>query len=124
MRVAEYYIEKLLSHYNVYTISELSDLISIGQPSISKWKTNNSINLIKKKCRELDIYDIIFKDESSDSKTTIDMIETKSTTSIPTDINSDLETLFKLATSKDSLELLINNIDDFIYQQKKILREK
>lgn len=55
-------IDKLMEYYDVTTISELSEILNIGQPAISKWKKNNSVNTIKKKCRELGIYDVIFGD--------------------------------------------------------------
>ena len=49
-----------MSYYNVFSMHELSSKIGISQPAISKWKNNNSIMAIKKKCRELGIYDEIF----------------------------------------------------------------
>lgn len=58
-------IEKLMEYYDVHTLSDLSVKMDIGQPSISKWKSNNSINAIKKKCRELGIYGDIFGDQNS-----------------------------------------------------------
>ena len=57
---AEQLIDKLMSYYNVFSMHELSSKIGISQPAISKWKNNNSIMAIKKKCRELGIYDEIF----------------------------------------------------------------
>ncbi|CAM3985119.1 hypothetical protein [Arcobacter cloacae] len=57
---AEQLIGKLMSYYNVFSMHELSSKIGISQPAISKWKNNNSILAIKKKCRELGIYDEIF----------------------------------------------------------------
>lgn len=57
-------IDKIMDYYRVSTFTELSNLINIGQPAITKWKKNNSINAIKKKCRELGIYDEIFGDEN------------------------------------------------------------
>jgi hypothetical protein len=57
---AEAYIDRLLEYFNVVTYSELSNKIGIGQPAISKWRVNNSITPIKKKCRELGIYNEIF----------------------------------------------------------------
>lgn len=55
-------IDKIMDYYKVSTFTELSNLINIGQPAITKWKKNNSINAIKKKCRELGIYNEIFGD--------------------------------------------------------------
>lgn len=51
-----------MSYYNVFSMHELSSKIGISQPAISKWKNNNSILAIKKKCRELGIYNEIFED--------------------------------------------------------------
>lgn len=59
---ATMFIDKMMEYYKVHTISELAELIKIGQPAISKWKNNNSINPIKKKCRELGIYKEIFNE--------------------------------------------------------------
>ena len=59
---AEQLIDKLMSYYNVFSMHELSSKIGISQPAISKWKNNNSILAIKKKCRELGIYNEIFED--------------------------------------------------------------
>ena len=64
MNESEKLLDKLLDYYNVSTIYQLSDKISIGQPAISKWKKNNSVNAIKRKCRELGIYNDIFGDST------------------------------------------------------------
>lgn len=61
MNTAEILIQRLMDYFNVDTVATLSTKLQIGQPSISKWKKNNSINAIRKKCRELNIYDEIFK---------------------------------------------------------------
>ncbi|OCL95780.1 helix-turn-helix domain-containing protein [Aliarcobacter thereius] len=57
-----YIFEKLFNYFNVSTIRELSEKINISESTISKWKQRNSINAIKKKCRELGIYNQIFGD--------------------------------------------------------------
>ena len=51
-----------MNFYTVFTMKELSEKIGISQQAISKWKNNNSIVAIKKKCRELGIYNEIFGD--------------------------------------------------------------
>lgn len=61
---ADFYIERLLNHYNLNTISELAGILGIKQTSISSWRTRNSVNAIKKKCRELGIYDEIFTEKT------------------------------------------------------------
>lgn len=52
----------MMNFYTVFTMKELSEKIGISQQAISKWKNNNSIVAIKKKCRELGIYNEIFGD--------------------------------------------------------------
>ena len=59
---AEFFIEKLLNLYKVSNVAELSNKIDTSQKTISNWKIRNSISAIKKRCRELGIYDEIFKD--------------------------------------------------------------
>ena len=51
---------KLFEYYNVFSMHELAAKLDISQPAISKWKKNNSIMAIKKRCRELGIYNEIF----------------------------------------------------------------
>lgn len=64
---AEKLIEKLMSFFNVFSLHELADKLGISQPAISKWKKTNSIVAIKKKCRELGIYNEIFGDLNSNT---------------------------------------------------------
>jgi hypothetical protein len=45
--------------------------MDISQQTISAWKSRNSINAIKKKCRELGIFDKIFHDINIQSIQTI-----------------------------------------------------
>jgi len=54
-------IEKLFDYFEVYTISELAEKLGVKQPILSGWKSRNSINSFKKKCKNLGIYDDIFK---------------------------------------------------------------
>lgn len=65
MENAEFLIEKLLNFYKVSNVAELSTKINTSQKTISNWKIRNSINAIKKRCRELDIYNEIFGDLNS-----------------------------------------------------------
>jgi hypothetical protein len=58
----EYYFDKILNFYNVSTIKELGLSIDTGASTISNWKQRNSITALKKKCRELGIYNEIFGD--------------------------------------------------------------
>lgn len=65
---ADFLVKKLMTHYGVFTITELSAVINIGQPAISKWIKNNSMNPIKKKCRELGIYNEIFSNLNTEKE--------------------------------------------------------
>lgn len=53
-------LEKLFEYFNVVNAAELSEKINTSQKTISNWKVRNSINAVKKKCRELGIYNQIF----------------------------------------------------------------
>lgn len=57
---AEQLIQRMMFHFNLFSMNELANKIGISQPAISKWKKANSILAIQKKCRELGIYDEIF----------------------------------------------------------------
>ena len=63
----EYYFDKIFNFYNVSSIKELSEVINTGASTISNWKQRNSITALKKKCRELGIYDEIFGDLNSNT---------------------------------------------------------
>ena len=65
MENAEFIIEKLLNFYKASNVAELSTKINTSQKTISNWKIRNSINAIKKRCRELGIYNEIFGDINS-----------------------------------------------------------
>lgn len=56
---AEELINKLMVYYNIETITELSTKLNVSQPTISKWKKNNSYNTILKKCKKLNILEYI-----------------------------------------------------------------
>jgi transcriptional regulator with XRE-family HTH domain len=54
--------EKLFNYFNVNSIKELSEKIGLQPSTISNWKQRSSISAIKKKCRELNIYNDIFSE--------------------------------------------------------------
>ncbi|MBL1242806.1 MAG: hypothetical protein COA39_000140 [Sulfurimonas sp.] len=62
---ADFYIERLLNYYNLGTISELATVLNTKQTSISSWRKRDSVNAIKKKCREVGIYNDIFTENNS-----------------------------------------------------------
>jgi len=57
--------EKLFNYFKVSTIRDLSEKINMSESTVSKWRQRESINAIKKKCRELGIYNEIFGDLNS-----------------------------------------------------------
>lgn len=61
----EHILEKLFEYYNVVNAAELSEKINTSQKTISNWKVRNSIGAVKKKCRELGIYNEIFGDSNA-----------------------------------------------------------
>ncbi|MDN5047786.1 hypothetical protein O8C97_08010 [Aliarcobacter butzleri] len=60
--VAEDFIYKLYSFFHVNNNLDLAIKLDTTPQTISNWKSRNSINAIKKKCRELGIYNEIFGD--------------------------------------------------------------
>ncbi|MCF6245070.1 MAG: helix-turn-helix domain containing protein [Sulfurovum sp.] len=55
-------IEILMDYYNVSSNNELAIKLNMQPSSVSSWKNRNSVNAIKRKCRELGIYKEIFGD--------------------------------------------------------------
>lgn len=58
-------LERMFNFYKVSSVVELSKQINTSQKTISNWKIRNSISAVKKKCRELGIYNEIFGDLNS-----------------------------------------------------------
>ena len=59
---AEDLIYKLYSFFDVKNNLDLANKLETTAQTISNWKSRNSVNAIKKKCRELSIYNEIFGD--------------------------------------------------------------
>ena len=57
---AEDMIYKLYSFFNVNNNLDLADRMKTTPQTISNWKSRNSVNAIKKRCRELGIYNELF----------------------------------------------------------------
>jgi len=60
MKEIELIFERLFNYFEVNTIVELSSKLNTSQSTISKWKQRSSSTGLKKKCRELGIYEDIF----------------------------------------------------------------
>lgn len=58
--------DRLFNFFNVSTITELAKKLEMSQPAVTNWQRRNSINAIRKKCRELGIYNEIFEDNHND----------------------------------------------------------
>ncbi|MCT7524889.1 hypothetical protein N5T77_07530 [Aliarcobacter cryaerophilus] len=54
--------ERLFNYFQTSTIRELSEKINMSESTVSKWRQRESVNAIRKKCRELGIYNEIFGD--------------------------------------------------------------
>ena len=130
-----------MNFYTVFTMKELSEKIGISQQAISKWKNNNSIVAIKKKCRELGIYNEIFGDLNHNSNIKVNtnsgqiagtiqgnqkqnINQKEDEYIIPETILDDINILFKLAIENEKEDDLIELIDEFIFNTKKELRKK
>ncbi|MCG3679570.1 helix-turn-helix domain-containing protein [Aliarcobacter butzleri] len=67
MNEIELIFDKLYSYFNVATITELAQKLDMSQPAVTNWIRRNSISAIKKRCRELGIYNEIFGDLNSNT---------------------------------------------------------
>ncbi|WP_323669184.1 helix-turn-helix domain-containing protein [Aliarcobacter butzleri] len=111
MENVENILERLYSFYKVAGASELSEKINTTQQTISNWKKRNSINAIKKKCRELGIYREIFKDEIKQAEDLILKVlkkeeEDERKNSIDEDTMFHIQNLFIIAKKKNLLKEL------------------
>ena len=107
-------ITKIMDFYEVSTFTELSKILNIGQPAITKWKKNNSIIPIKRKCREIGIYDEIFRDEELDGKFITKNLNNARSNELKNSIDENslyhLEYLFFIAKEKKLLEELKSDL--------------
>lgn len=65
MDTVEEILESLFDYYKVSNVSQLAEKMNTSQARISNWKVRNSVSAIKRQCRELNIYDEVFKSNSS-----------------------------------------------------------
>ena len=91
--------DRLFDYYCINSLQELALKLGVSQPAISQWKTRNAISAVKKRCRELGIYNEIFGDLNSNiNNQTIG------------DNHGNLSQTGNVYTSKDNNDL--NNIDE------------
>ena len=138
-----------MNFYGVSTLTELSKKLDIGQPAITKWKKNNSITAIKKRCRELGIYNEIFANleiyqdlelgrrfysdeeikqmekECNEGYIQYLELQNRRLNKIPYSIMSELELLFDVLNNKDEIIIkkVTYEIEDYLVDLKKRLRE-
>ena len=133
--------DRLFDYYCINSLQELALKLGVSQPAISQWKTRNAISAVKKRCRELGIYNEIFGDlthsnsisvntNSGPIAGTVQGNQTQSNNQkegeyiIPETILDDINILFKLAIENEKEDDLIDLIDEFIFSTKKELRKK
>ena len=90
--------DRLFDYYCINSLQELGLKLGVSQPAISQWKTRNAISAVKKRCRELGIYNEIFGDLNSN---------------INNFQNSNINKAFDLSSnshSQDSINILNNPI--------------
>ena len=137
---SEAIIFKLLSYFQLDNNQELALKLGTTPQTISNWKTRNSISPLKKKCRELGIYNEIFGDLTHSNRISVNNntgqlastvqgnqtqnLNQKEEYIIPETILDDINILFKLAIENEKEDDLINLIDEFIFSTKKELRKK
>ena len=104
---SEILINKLMTYFNVFSMHELATKLEISQPAISKWKKNNSVLAIKKRCRELGIYDEIFGDIDNKILETLNIEQQNEIkNSIDEDTMFHIQNLFTIAKRKNLLKEL------------------
>ena len=96
-----------MTYFNVFSMHELATKLEISQPAISKWKKNNSVIAIKKRCRELGIYDEIFGDIDNKILETLNIEQQNEIkNSIDEDTMFHIQNLFTIANRKNLLKEL------------------
>ena len=110
---AEDLISRLFDYYKVYQIQDLALKMNVSQPTISKWKSRNSINAIKKICRELGIYKEIFEDSKKQENINDSLINTE--------INDN--DLSKYFTALQSVAIATNKEDELISDIKELIKK-
>ena len=141
--------ERLFNYYKVSTIRDLAEKLNMSESTVSKWRQRDSLNAIKKKCRELGIYNEIFGDyeikydlelgrrfyskeeikqmekESNEGYIQYLELQNRRLNKIPYSIMSELELLFDVLNNKDEIIIkkVTYEIEDYLVDLKKRLRE-
>lgn len=115
----KFIFDKLFAFYKVATITDLAQCLGLSQPTVTNWQRRNSINAIKKRCRELGIYDEIFGDLQKIKSIDDLKIENSKNDIQITTINDKrilyfFETLFKDCKLNNKLKELEDDIKNLI----------
>ncbi|OCL85987.1 hypothetical protein AAX26_01636 [Aliarcobacter thereius] len=118
-----YFYDKLLNFYGVTSLQGLSNETKIPISTISSIKQRESITALKKKCRELGIYNEIFGDLNLSSSE--DKLETisKSKKNLGIDDNNKWYSLEEAEQLEKKFDAIWENLDSFI-KINKVLLEK
>ncbi len=103
----EQYFDEIFNFYNVSTIRDLSEKINISESTVSKWNQRKSISALKKVCRELGIYNEIFKNTNKEDL----KIEVLEKSLFNDNINKTLEIINTMTKDNKELE---NKFDQFL----------
>lgn len=130
--------DRLFAFFEVSTITELSKKLEMSQPAVTNWQRRNSISAIKKKCRELGIYNEIFGEinssvlinQGNNSRASArDYNEAKkedsnSSSLIPNSILIELNSLFERFKYEDDdfIKNITYEIEDYINEIKRKTR--
>lgn len=138
----EILISKLLSYYQIKTLSDLAIKLNTTQSTISGWRARNAIGALTDTVANKDpeaLEYIFSSDKNTQNIKNIsggqnannvqgNQIQGEETNKneyiIPETTMDDLNTLFKIAIENEKENNLIEIIDDFIHTTKKELRKK
>ena len=110
----EYIFEKLFNYFNVNSIKELSEKLDVQPSTVSNWKQRSSISAVKKRCREIGIYNDIFGDLNSQYLKTNSGINSFNNNGTQTIVDQDLTNDIDAATLnlfREAYEKSIKNDD-------------
>ena len=117
---AEDLIDKLSNFFNVRSNIDLADKMNSTPQTITNWKTRNSINGIKKKCRELGIYNEIFGDLNTSLNNNI---KQENTNDSVIETKNNEKNLSKYFTALQSVAIATNKEDELIEDIKELIKK-
>lgn len=140
----EILISGLLNYYHITTITQLAQKLDTTQSTISGWRARNAIGALTDRVATVDSQALayIFSvgtqnntisntsvnsggsviDNSNQKNITVGLNEAASN-NIPAYLIDDLNNLFLRASKNNRIKEVIEAFDDFIYTQKKNLRD-